>query len=1553
MRKSLSLFALFISLVILGFNINLFTAIAPMQEAMNPEIRIAGSTETEINCEVANPNDQFTFEVDYTDTRSTESYEMNTIPYAPLIAFNDVANLGTEIDFNGNDKFSPTINFFQFSFFDETTSELAIGENGVISMDPLQGGDINLRYPSADLPNSNLTRNSIFAAHYDLRIDGVPGASVYYNMIGTFPARKMVITYVDAEVFYCTDNRTTSVQVVLEELTNKIQIFIKDKVMACGAISNAVVGIQDKYGTLGYSPAGRNYSDGNWGAQNEAYEFTPNGARLPSIAWIEGGYTPNDPSNNIIGTGEQITVNADLSNLQYTVEVRYPNYRNQQGEIVDLILHDDIPVSPFYPIALDDQVIMCSNTVDLNDYNNYVSLNPAGNFTITYYYDEGLTNPIPNPTNFSFTGDSITIYAQVAYDGTCYDVSSLEISSVLGFLQIDSNNLELYICDNVDSNNLEGVENNHAVTDLDEYLFGNIPNGDINYYSSSTSTTPLNQLNITDGTQVWVDVLVEGENSCRTPRIGPITIRFYEVPEFLSIPSDLQLVLCDKDFNYREEFDENQTWQSFLADNGLVTNDPNHTITVYETEEDAIAGTNALTQVTMDQSDVTYNPTNNSREAQLFIRIEDDNGCFSIKEITARIRFYGVKATDTPLFNFCVNEGTSIPVDLSCFLANADFNNDGNFGEGMFNQIYFEDGTTSNDINDVYDISYHNTEADAKAGINEISENQTITTADVGNKTFYVRFTLCESCTADGDDCYTVKKIRFRVVTTKPNTQVVDVCYENENSTFVPNLNIFNLQLFDNPNSYTIEYYETQNDANNQTNQITEYTFTGNNYLWVRIKSNLNFNGTSCFDNPVNPCEGVYRIQFVFGAQIEAIDFPEQQIQGVCDNNADGEELFDVTIFEEDIYQGEASFEYYNNLNETTLVLSSRINDPTQVLFAGADGSATKTIYAKLNFDDSSCYQIVRLTITLNFIPPILTENAFLCACLPNPGQYATYDLTQAVESMFSTVNAQNGNDFDEMQISYHNFYNDALDGTNEIFNIQNYSSIRGNEEIYVRFYSPESTCYSVDTLTLKNLVLPVPIPGVFDVCDTNINGKPDIIFSDLDNIVMPNNTEGYFFSYYWTYEDAENAVNPIISTEDAVDPIDFFYEFNTLPEKVYVRVDSDNGECPESAFQSGNICSGINEVILNVGDDLNINIAEFDLPPVCDTFDETGEIDNPSYNDGIADGIDLTQSESEIILATGANLGDLRLLYYETLNDLETDIYPYGNNVIEDPTNYTNINSQGLPIEQVYVKIEYTNNNYCPIYVILNITVLNGPELFPDEVYYICPDSEVDILLDIPMGEDIANYSFEWTLPDGTIITDQHELLNATQIGIYSVRITDNRTNCSSPIMNFSVQEIDPPHIINLVVENESSITVVATGFEDLALEYSLDGINFQNSNTFHNLDPGLYTVWVRYIYNNRMCVSEPKSTILIEIFNVITPNGDGYNDCISFDNLHVFGNDNSTLIMYDRYGKVIFTEKSNSVLKWCGHYGGRVLPSTNYWYKLIIPDGREKTGYITLKNY
>ena len=1522
---------------------------------MNPVIRIAGTTEDEINCEVQNDNGNFTFEVDYTDTRSTEVYRMESIPYAPELPFENTANLGTQVTFGGIDEFGQTITFFPFSFFDETTNRLAIGENGLISLDPAQGGQINLRYPSADIPNSTLTRNSIFAAHYDLRVHGIPGAGVYYKVIGTFPARKLVITYVNAEVFYCTDNRTTSVQVVLEELTNRIQIYVKEKSLACGAITNSVLGIQNRYGNVGYSPAGRNYSDGDWAASNEAYEFIPDGERIPSISWIEGAYAQNSPDNNIIGTGQTINVNADLTNLQYTVEVRYPNYRNALGEIVDLILTDDIQVSPFYPIALDETFVICTPTVNLNTYNSYVSLNPHTNFTISYFYDQALTNPIPNPTNFSVPGESITLYAQVAYDDSCYDVSSVQISSVLGLLQIDPENLVLDLCDNVFTGNAEGSEPGYQLSQLDDILLSEIHNGSIRYFNSATSGTPVTSMNITDGTRFWFDVNVSGSDGCNTPRIGPVTVNFYAVPEFLNLPTDMELIICDKNWDYREVFDNDQTWQSFLAENGLVTNDPNHIITVYETEENAIAQTGALTQVTMDLNDPTYNPVDNSRFAELFIRIEDENGCFNIKHINTRIRFYGVNAVDTPTFNLCVSDTTSIPIDLSCFIQNADFNNDGVFSEGMFNEIYFEDATRSTDINDLHGITYHLNQGDANSGNNPVSPNQLVTAADAGTKSFFVRFTLCESCTADGNDCYTVKKVNFRVVNTRPENNIMDVCHQNEGDTYVENLSIFNLQLFENPNSYSISYYLTQNDAQNQSNEITSYTFTGDNYLWVRIRSTLSFSDTSCFENPIDPCEGVYRIRFVYGAVIEPINFPEQQINGVCDNNADGIEMYDITIFEDSIYSGEATFEYFAVMNESTLALSSPISNPQEVVFTAEEGtnSATKTVFIKLSYTENSCFEIVRLTVTLNFLPGIQTSTGFLCACLPNPGEYSTFDLTFATGQMFMPVNEQQNNELSEMVVSFYNYYLDAENGTNEILDPTNYNSIRGEEDIFVRYFSTESGCYSIDTLTLKNLVLPVPIPGSIQVCDTNLNGDYDLILSDLNEKVMPGNTANYYFSYYWTYDDAENGVNPIIQTPDTDDPVAFFYEFATLPDRVFVRVDADNGECPDSPVEGGNICNGVNEVLLNIGTSLNVTSTEFELPEVCDTFEETGAINNSTYNDGIAAGIDLTVLESDILNSTGYGLDEVRLLYYETLDDMENDPYPYGTTVIPDPSSYTNMDGAGNPIEQVFVKVEYADFEFCPVYITLNINVIDGPELFPEEEYYICPGGLVDVMLNIPEGENVANYTFEWILPDGSVINDQYELIGMSQTGIYSVKITDIRTNCESPYLNFGVAEIEPPLIRELIVENENSIIVIASGFDGLPIEYSLDGENFQNSHIFSGLDPGIYTVWVRYNYNNEMCLVDPKSTILIKMNNVITPNGDGYNDCITINNLVVFGQDNTTLIMYDRYGKEIFKEQSNTVLEWCGFYGGRVLPSTSYWYRLILPDGREKAGHITLKNF
>ncbi len=57
-----------------------------------------------------------------------------------------------------------------------------------------------------------------------------------------------------------------------------------------------------------------------------------------------------------------------------------------------------------------------------------------------------------------------------------------------------------------------------------------------------------------------------------------------------------------------------------------------------------------------------------------------------------------------------------------------------------------------------------------------------------------------------------------------------------------------------------------------------------------------------------------------------------------------------------------------------------------------------------------------------------------------------------------------------------------------------------------------------------------------------------------------------------------------------------------------------------------------------------------------------------------------------------------------------------------------------------------------------------------------------------------------------------------------------------------------------------------------------------------------------------------------------------------------------NSTLYIYDRFGKLLFKEKGNTD-GWSGEYNGRRLPSTDYWYILDIPEiDKQYEGHFTL---
>jgi gliding motility-associated-like protein len=83
-------------------------------------------------------------------------------------------------------------------------------------------------------------------------------------------------------------------------------------------------------------------------------------------------------------------------------------------------------------------------------------------------------------------------------------------------------------------------------------------------------------------------------------------------------------------------------------------------------------------------------------------------------------------------------------------------------------------------------------------------------------------------------------------------------------------------------------------------------------------------------------------------------------------------------------------------------------------------------------------------------------------------------------------------------------------------------------------------------------------------------------------------------------------------------------------------------------------------------------------------------------------------------------------------------------------------------------------------------------------------------------------------------------------------------------------------------------------------------------------------------------------------KIPNVFTPNGDGTNDHFEILGLPLY----STLLVYDRSGREIFSSKAYKD-EWDGSdMDGNLLPQDNYWYVLIIPGLNEKQkGSVYLK--
>jgi gliding motility-associated-like protein len=313
---------------------------------------------------------------------------------------------------------------------------------------------------------------------------------------------------------------------------------------------------------------------------------------------------------------------------------------------------------------------------------------------------------------------------------------------------------------------------------------------------------------------------------------------------------------------------------------------------------------------------------------------------------------------------------------------------------------------------------------------------------------------------------------------------------------------------------------------------------------------------------------------------------------------------------------------------------------------------------------------------------------------------------------------------------------------------------------------------------------------------------------------------------------------------------------------------------------------------------------------------------DMETCDDVSNDGLDtfLLSDQNAAILGT-QNPADYTLTYHLSASDAALGINPL-------PNSYNSGNAT------IYARLKYNGNSDC--YDVTSFALVVHPYPIPDmkQVWAVCEGQNVTITAE--PGFDGYLWSTGQTSQSITVF----------QPGQYTLTVTEG--NCQG-IFPIEVVQSNAPTIHHVETfdwtQNDNSITVVldATGVGDYV--FSLDNIHFQASNTFTDLPPGLYTVYVK---NLNECGVIAETVFLLAYPRFFTPNGDGFNDHWKV----TFSETEPHLMTYvfDRYGKLITGFLPDS-LGWDGTLNGEPLPSTDYWFLVVRENGKEFRGHFAMK--
>lgn len=254
----------------------------------------------------------------------------------------------------------------------------------------------------------------------------------------------------------------------------------------------------------------------------------------------------------------------------------------------------------------------------------------------------------------------------------------------------------------------------------------------------------------------------------------------------------------------------------------------------------------------------------------------------------------------------------------------------------------------------------------------------------------------------------------------------------------------------------------------------------------------------------------------------------------------------------------------------------------------------------------------------------------------------------------------------------------------------------------------------------------------------------------------------------------------------------------------------------------------------------------------------------------------------------------------------------------------------QGANGQTIYIRISDGGNCYGIVW--FNLLVRSIDIEVSDEEIFMCENNPITI--SAPSGYD----NYMWSNGSAS------QSIEVSQSGNYTVTFT-NEFGCEAS-KTFVINSSSAATILSVEVNDltldGNTIFIQVEGVGDY--EYSINGIQYQESGYFTNVPSGQHLVFVR---DKNGCGEVTQSVFVLRYPKFFSPNGDGFNDYWTVPMLFTQYPE-AQIEIYDRYGKLLYGFSAQDK-GWDGTFNSKQLPATDYWFVIRL-NNRVVKGHFSL---